>query len=238
MVGWDFSGANLAGASFDRAIVEDCNFANANFSRAQFSGNFSTNGAFDMNEPRSLSSSISDGPSDERSSFLLRSTSNDFDHSGLIQAAGRVRIIMNDGFNFFRKYQNSFEIRASSKRQTEICLLAEEGPHIETIARRSEKTPNHQQADIQRSADLIKQIFGSSSVALYGMKTFFPYCLFQYDDTIILSFYFAYLREQELPMLILHRTTNPNHTFFAFEKNTDKLFRAAEIDDGTLFMNL
>jgi hypothetical protein len=150
---------------------------------------------------------------------------------------------MNDGFRFFEKYRAAFETRtkAADSRKTEICLMAPEGPHLEVVSRRSEKTVDEQQQNILRSENLIRGIFQqghkASSSALHFMRNFFPYCLFQYDDLIITSVYFNFLREEELPMYVYTKTGNPSHVYYQLLKNTDKLFRRAAAGDADWFAN-
>jgi hypothetical protein len=175
----------------------------------------------------------------------VRSTSNDFDHSNLIRTARSVRIIMNDGVRFFQKYKDAFALRneeAKSTMQhivTEICILAPEGPHISIVARRSEKTAAEQSANISSSATLIKDIFrGSEHLGLYGMKDFFPYCLFQYDQTLLLSLYPAFERVEELPMLILSATGETSDIYYSIAENAERLFHRARVGQKKWFVSL
>ena len=167
-----------------------------------------------------------------------RSTSNDFDHAPLIRSAKTARIIMNDGFRFFRKYRDDFINRTKSKLNTEVCLLATEGPHIQTISDRSRKTVSAQQHNINESLDELKLHAKSAPFGrfrIYTMMNFFPYCAFEYDNTIIISMYLAFERVEELPMFIFRRTTTPSDIYFTLHMNIDMLFRSAETNDAPWF---
>lgn len=182
------------------------------------------------------------GQTADAQKITVRSTSNDFEHSALIKDSKLVRIIMNDGFRFFRKYRDSFETRVNdASKRTEICLMAPHGPQLEIVALRSEKDIEEQRNDVLNSRDLIKHIFQRSQRpsenSLYFMRNFFPYCLFQYDDLIITSVYFAFQREEELPMYVYEKTGNPSHVYYQLLKNADKLFRNAELGDTRWFVS-
>ena len=177
-----------------------------------------------------------------------RSTSNDFQHAPLIQSAKLMRIIMNDGITFFQRYEAALSTRARAMAhpkgdawRTEICLLAPTGPHLEIVARRSEKTQAQQSANIESSARLLRKIFiGSRSGALdlFGMKDFFPYCLFQYDEMLLISVYPAFERLKDMPMLMLAPTGETSDMYYALLENTDRLFDRARGGQSKWFVSM
>ena len=174
-----------------------------------------------------------------------RSTSTDYDHTQLIQGAGRVRVIMNDGRHFFKRYEKAFMTRMNGTEsranaiETDICVLAPEGPHIDLVARRSGKTSLEQSGDILSSVNLIKDIFrGSERMNLFGMKDFFPYCLFQYDQTLLINLYPAFERVEELPMLLLSPTGDTSDLYYSILENANLLFHRAKIGQTKWFVRL
>jgi hypothetical protein len=171
-------------------------------------------------------------------SIKARSTSNDFDHADLIMKSKSAKILMNDGYRFFEKYRSQFASRLAAGLSTEICLLAPDGPHIKVVAQRSEKLLTEQQNNIRKSTHLLRAELSHptlSALKIYHMRNFFPYCLFMYDDLIVISLYLAFEREEELPMFIFERTANPADIYFSLLKNTDRLFRRAEEGDPNWF---
>lgn len=175
----------------------------------------------------------------ESQDITVHSTSNDFDHNSLIQNSKSVRIIMNDGFRFFEKYGPAFERRAAQNAQTEICLMAPEGTHISELAKRSEKSIDEQTKDIHKSRNFLKNTFSDSkNFSLYGMIGHFSYCLFQYDEKIIISLYMNFKREEELPLFLFTRTSFSSDIYYTLLKNTDRLFRAAAAGSPNWFVNL
>jgi hypothetical protein len=177
-----------------------------------------------------------------------RSTSNDFQHAPFIRSAKVLRIIMNDGITFFQKYEVALRARAKAMDQaksdnwrTEICLLAPTGAHLKIVARRSEKTQAQQSANIESSFRLLREIFfesRSGALDLFGMKDFFPYCLFHYDEVLLISVYPAFERLKDMPMLMLAPTGETSDMYYALLENTDRLFDRARGGQSKWFVSM
>ena len=168
---------------------------------------------------------------DEEESMLTFSRrSADFDFTPFIASHGEIRIMVNDGFSWLRKYGVAMEerFRQQPGSPTIILHVSETSPMLGRVARKSGKSLAQQRGDI---AELRAALFdmavrtGYGRLQVLGHDRMNTHCLYLNRDYVIVTTYFT--SDNRFLHLPLYKFRAATSVYDDFYQDFDILYREA-----------
>jgi hypothetical protein len=161
--------------------------------------------------------------------------SNNIDHSDLMRTSGKLRLTLNDGYNFFKKYLQILDWRCTTGLPTDILLVHPASPSISTIAIKSDKVETQQIRDIQMALDVLRNLPNAlGSLRCFGHRFVNTYSLTMTDNRALVTLYPSRMRFDQLPAFQIERTGRGGLYAF-YRSDFERLLRDAESkEDGRL----
>ena len=157
--------------------------------------------------------------------------SNSVNHEDLLKASGKVTIVLNDGYNFFKKYDYVLQDRLEKGHLTQVLLVHPDSRNLDLIAKKSNKEIEQQRSDIIRAIVLLKEMNDNNAKNLLqcrGHHYFNNYCGTISETGAIISLYYSRMRSPELTTL--HLNAIYDGLYASYLEDVDQLWRDAERD--------
>lgn len=152
--------------------------------------------------------------------------STEYDYTPMFYSSGRLRMMHNDGFTFFDKYENALKERVARGLQTDIILIHPNSKCIPIIAAKSDKSPREQKRDLIAKASQLRAIAGTAgetSLRCYGHNYVNTYSMVMSNEYAVVNLYYTRARFKNLPMIVLDRVTEG--LYDSYMEDWDRLWR-------------
>ncbi len=114
--------------------------------------------------------------------------------SALCKANRLIRIVLNDGWNFFKHHRDVLKESLAAGSTVQVMLLHPETISLPAVADKSFKTLDHQKGDILATIDLLKkELSGFGRIEVLGTRHFLSYAAVIGDRNCFIDFYFNFL---------------------------------------------
>lgn len=152
--------------------------------------------------------------------------STEFDYTSMFHTEGLLRIMLNDGFTFFDKYEAALVERTSRGLETNIILVHPRSKCLAIIASKSDKTLREQKRDILAKTNQLRKITdstGSHQLRCYGHHYVNTYSMVMSDEQAVVSLYYTRARFKNLPLIVLDQVGDG--LYDTYLEDWDRLWR-------------
>ena len=170
---------------------------------------------------------------EEESMMTFYRRSADFDFSSFLMSPGDIRIMVNDGFNWLRKYESAVSRRFTELPQasTFVLHISPQSPLLQRIAQKSNKNLAQQRRDIiefNKNFKSLARAAGYEKLDIFGHERFNTHCLYICQDYAIATTYFT--SDNRFLHLPLYKFRSKTSIYDDFFLDFDLLFREARTE--------